>query len=66
MKLNDTELRGLLYRREIKQADLARLAGIARPTVWAVCNGRSCSPETAQKIADALGVPLEKLAKKGR
>ena len=41
--------------------DLAGRAGVSVSTLSGIANGKRCRPETAQKIADALDIPLEKL-----
>ena len=64
MKLNAVTIRTILFERDIKQQELANMAKLGRSTVVAVCNGRSCSGDSALKIADALGVPLEQLLKR--
>ena len=51
---------------EIAKADtnictVAAAAGLNRATVGAVKAGKSCTEETAQKIAAALNVPLSAL-----
>ena len=63
MKLNEEHIRLIMYRKSISQTDVAGSSGVARPTISAICNGKSCRPETAQKIADALGVQLEEIAR---
>ena len=61
MKLNDRTLRHLLIDLEIDQTALAERTGISRGAINNVFCGRACSASTAQKLADALGVPLEEL-----
>jgi transcriptional regulator with XRE-family HTH domain len=46
----------------LNQAELAKRAGISYSYVSLIESGRrGCSPRTAGKIADALGLPMEKL-----
>ena len=40
---------------------LAERSGVSRTTISGVKCGKSCSPATAEKIANALGVPLKSL-----
>ena len=61
MKLDNKNLRHLLIDLEIDQTALAARTGISRGAINNVCCGRACSASTAQKIAEALGVPLEEL-----
>lgn len=46
---------------ELKVYELAERAGLCRGTVAMVKSGKSCTSETAEKIAGALGVPLERI-----
>lgn len=50
-----------LAKRDIKSKDLAESAGVSRATVSAIRGGKTIAPDTAQKIAAALNVPVEKL-----
>lgn len=61
MYLNRIALAVFLTEKRISKVKLAELAGISRITISAVCNGKSCRPETAEKIAAALGVPLDSI-----
>ncbi len=45
----------------VLQKDLARKAGVAVSTLSGVECGRTCTYETAVKIANALGMQLEDL-----
>lgn len=65
MKLRTIKVRSLMYRNEVTQTALAEKTGVSRRTVSLVCNGKSCSQQTAQKIADALGVNLDTIKAKG-
>lgn len=46
--------------------NLAQAAGISRPTVYGVKSRGSCSPETAGKLADALGVEVSEIIQDAR
>ena len=63
MNLNTEKVRLLAYRKGLKQKEIAESSTLALPTVNNIFNGRSCSQETAEKIAEALGVALEQLTK---
>ena len=54
-----------LKRRNMTQNRLTELSGVSRATLSSVSGGKSVSSDTAQKIADALQMPLEKLLEKG-
>lgn len=66
VQIQQAKLRYFLFRSSLSQRELAELAGVNRNTICGICNGRSCSAETADKIACALGIPLEKLTKARR
>lgn len=61
MKINDELIRTLLFRKRLTQKELAKLSGVSRTSISAVCNGKSCTLETAASIADALGVTLDSI-----
>lgn len=61
IRLDRYTLRHILVDRDMSHADLVNAAGIGKMTFSGIINGRSCSPATAQKIANALGVTVESL-----
>lgn len=61
MRICKIKLRIELFKRGITQKELAALAGVSRSTIAGIACGRSCSRDTAEKIATALKVPLQKL-----
>ena len=61
MRLKDKELRHRLIDLGIDQTALAERTGISRGAINNVFCGRACSATTGQKIAEAIGVPLEEL-----
>lgn len=64
MRLNRIELIKELTRQDMTQKQLAELSGVSRATVNGIKNGRSCSDKSGIKIADALGVPIDRLLEK--
>lgn len=58
MRLDRIKLAAALKYRNITQLDLANRSGLSRITINSICNGRSCTEESAEKIADALEMPL--------
>jgi plasmid maintenance system antidote protein VapI len=54
-------LRGLMDQRQVSNADVGDAARCGRTFISALVNGRrkSCKPETAERIARYLQVPLE-------
>ena len=61
MRIDRIKLKTELVKREMKQKDLAKLAGVSRGTITGIANGRACNDETAQKIAKALSLPIDNL-----
>jgi putative transcriptional regulator len=64
MRLNRISVISLLAEKDMQRKDLAEKTGISRNTISAVCNGKSCSAATAQKISRALGVDVESIINK--
>ncbi len=50
-----------LTKRDMKQVELARTAGVSRATVNNICRGKSCSEEVANKIAKALNINITEI-----
>lgn len=67
MKLSSPELlRATMARRNISMSTLARYAGCSKSMIGHLCKGAdggktSCSPDLAERIAEALDVPRELL-----
>ncbi len=61
MKISKQKTSVEMAKKSLKQIDVADKAKISRATYNAVINGKSCRVETAQKIADALGVDINKI-----
>lgn len=61
MRIDRVKLKVELARREMRQSELAQLSGVSKGTIAGIANGRSCSVATAEKLASALKMPLEKL-----
>ena len=55
VRINRVEMAAALARKDLNIIRLAELSGISRTTVTAVKNGKSCSKETADKLAAILG-----------
>jgi transcriptional regulator with XRE-family HTH domain len=60
-KFQGRTLAALRVLQNLKQEDLARKAGLSRPTINRLECGRTKYPplETRQALAEALGVPVE-------
>lgn len=61
MKLNKKRMQLLMARLLLNQTLLAKNAGITRQTLSAIMHGKDCKPETAGRIAQALGVDVTEL-----
>lgn len=55
MRINRERFAAALVRLDINGKQLAEKAGVSRSTVTAVRTGKSCSAETANKLAAVLG-----------
>lgn len=66
MRIDRIKLTTELARADISIIELAKRSGVSRGTIAAVRGGKSCSQETAKKIAAGLGVSMDTLlAKEG-
>lgn len=61
MRLDRKKLMLVMYDKNITQIKLAEASGVSRATVNSVRGGKSCSEETANKIAQALNVNLKEI-----
>ena len=61
MRIDRVKFTAELVKRDLTQKRLAELSGVSRVTIGYVKGGKACSAETAQRLADALGIPLEQL-----
>lgn len=55
MRINRERFAAALARMDLNGKQLAAKAGVSRGTVTAVKTGKSCSKETAEKLAEVLG-----------
>lgn len=55
MRINREKLAIALIRLDITGSQLAEMAGVSRGTITAVRSGKSCSAQTAEKIAAVCG-----------
>ena len=58
MKLDGGKIKMLSHDGGISLSNLSDLAGVSRCNFSSICNGKRCREDTAQKIANALGVRL--------
>ena len=64
MRLCRIKLVTELAKRNMTGQGLAEKAGVSKATVSSIKNGRSCSRETAAKVAMALGMPVDELTER--
>ena len=64
MRLDRVTAKTLLVQKDLKQKDLVEKTGLTRNTVSAVFCGKSCTQETAERIAKALDVELVEILEK--
>ena len=55
MRIDREKMTIAMLRRDMSQKRLADLSGVSRMTITAVKGGKSCSRETADKLAAVLG-----------
>lgn len=59
MRIDRISLIAEMARKEVNIKKLTELSQVSRATISAVKCGKSCTKETAAKLAKGLGVPLE-------
>ena len=62
MRIDRAKFAAALVRADLNGTRLAEKAGVSRGTVTAVRSGKSCSTETAEKLAAGLGVAVSDIA----
>lgn len=65
MRLNVLKVQILMAERKLTIKKLAETSGVSRQTISCIISGKGCSPQVAYKIAEALAVDLEQIAKEG-
>lgn len=61
MRIDRKKLVCAMMDEDLNSKQLAEKAGVSRATVCSVKNGKSCSYDTASRIANAMGVDLTKI-----
>lgn len=64
MRINRITLIAEMARQDLTVLDLAQTCRLSRATITGVRSGKSCTQETAAKLAKGLGVPLESILEK--
>ena len=65
MRIDRVKLIAEMARRDINCNRLVELSGVSRMTITAVRSGKSCSRDTAAKLAQGLGVDIAELVEMG-
>lgn len=61
MRVDKIKIITKMAKMDITQKELAEKSQLARGTINAIARGKSCSNETAQKIAKALNVSIDEI-----
>ena len=61
MKIDGWKIKKKIRELGMTQKDLAEKIGHSRSNTSLVLNGKSCSKEAAEKIAEAVGLPVDKI-----
>ena len=61
MKINVTKLLVAIGEQQMSIGELAEKSGVSRTTISAIKAGKTCRPDIAGKIAQALNIPLTDL-----
>ena len=64
MRINGVSLVAEMARKDMNIKMPTELSQVPRATITAVKSGKSCTEETAAKLAQGLGVPLESILEK--
>lgn len=64
MRLDRKKLACAMIDANMNTKQMAERAGVSRATACSIKNGKSCNYDTAVKLAEALGIPVEKLIEK--
>lgn len=62
MRIDTIKLITIMYEKGVKTGDIVKTSGLSRGTVSGVRSGKSCTYETAAKLAKALNVSLSDIA----
>lgn len=61
MRLDMVKIVAIMKEKGMRQKDLMEKSGLSRNTISAICNGKSCTDDTAKRISEAFGVKVETL-----
>lgn len=61
MRINRVKLIAEMARQDMTVNRLTELSGVPRVTITGVRSGKTCSPDTAAKLAKGLNVPITEI-----
>ena len=61
MKIDTVKLITTMYKKGIKTGEVVKKSGLSRSTISDVRGGKTCTLDTAVKIANALDIPVNEL-----
>ena len=61
MRLDMVKVVATMKEKGMRQKDITEKTGLSRNTISAICNGKSCTDDTAKKLAAAFGVDVKAL-----
>lgn len=64
VRIDRVFLAAALARADLNVKRLAELSGLSRGTITSVKSGKSCSQNTAEKLAAGLGVPVGEIIRR--
>lgn len=66
LRIDRVKLSAQMTKRDMSGKMLSTMSGLSRGTITGVKSGKSCSQETGEKIARALGVDVSELVEGAR
>jgi len=61
MRLKNNMLKHIMIDKNLKIRQLQAMSGVSKQTISAVSNGKTCSYDTASKLAKALNIDIMEL-----
>lgn len=64
MEISKNKIQLAMAKAGLSSSKLAEISHVSRQTISYIFHGKDCRPETAGKLASALGVPVEEILEK--
>lgn len=61
MKISKTKIEMIMAEKKLSTTEFAKRSGISRQSISTVKQRGTCTPTTAGKLADGLGVPVSEI-----